>query len=488
MSQLFVDRGPELGFLKERLGSNEPEFVVIYGRRRVGKTKLVLEFLREERGIYLLATEEGDRENIRAFATEFGKLLGDDGFSKATYPDWSSLFDSLCNHAAFTKERDEKTIIVIDEFPFLIRGNRAVPSIFQKIWEQVLERRNVMLVLLGSSVSAMESEVLGYKSPLYGRRTGQWQIAPLEFRFLGEFFPDYTIEDLANVWFVVGGIPAYLLRFDPHLSFFENVEQKVLKKGSYLHREMDILLRDEFREPRNYRLIFKAISLGYHRLAEICDQTGLDKSMVSKYLDVLDRLHLIVEEKPVLAPAKFRRKRHLLSDQYFSFWFRYVYLNRIELEAMRYGEVLGLVKNDFPTYAGRAFESLVKHLLLTGTVRGPFPFTRIGRQWGKVPGAKRGKNTYEIDLVAVNEATVDILFVECKWKEGVSARRVLAELREKAGNVDWRKGSRKEHFAIFAKSFSRRSDDCLCYDLKDLEKTLPGRGREGTGPSPSMTS
>jgi len=473
MSQHFINRKNELEFLKKSYNSKGPEFIVIYGRRRIGKTELVLKFLKNHPGIYFLATKEGDRENIKNFATETGKYLNDENFSKTSFPDWISIFESLAKNINFAKRQD-KTIIIIDEFPFLINSNNAIPSIFQKIWEQTLKKENIMLILLGSSISIMESKVLGYKSPLYGRRTGQWQVEPLEFEFLKDFLPNYSTEDLINTWFAIGGMPAYLLKFDPNASFFENIKNEILKKGSYLNREMDILLNEEFREPKNYKLIFKAISLGCNRLAEICNHTGLDKSMVSKYLDVLEKLNLIEEEKPVISSVKFKRRLYTLFDPYFNFYFRYVYPNKISLEAMRHSEVLKLIREDFQAYSGKMFELLAKQMILTKKVLKDASFEKIGRQWGKTPRSKKGKNTYEIDIVAVNEHAKEILFVECKWKWKANARKILNELKEKAGYVQWSDENRKERYVIFAKSFKEKikEPNLMLFDLKDLEKVF----------------
>lgn len=462
--QKFVDRKEELGFLEERYKTDLAEFVVLYGRRRVGKTELLLKFLENKKGIYLLASTEGDRQNIKDFSKIVGRFIGDENLSTLDFDRWQSFFEALFNHKTFDAMlKKQKIVMIIDEFPFLIQSNKDIPSIFHKIWELIMKNENIMLILSGSAVAVMESEVLDKKSPLYGRRTGQWQLQPLHFSHLKEFLP-YSLEELAMVWFVTGGIPAYLLKLSPKMSFWENIQSAVLKKGTYLYTEAELLLNEEFREPKNYKLIFKAIALGSNTLGEICNNTGLDKSMVSKYLDVLKSLHIVREEIPVTASRKFKRRLYLISDPFFNFWFRYVYPNRIDLEAGRSEEITELVKKDFSDYAGHMFEVLVDELIRTKYVLKQFSFSEIGRWW---------HGGEEIDIVALNEATKDIVFIECKWQNlsQKDAKKVLFDLQEKSTHVEWNNGKRKEHFAIFAKKIegkeALRKNGFLVWDIED---------------------
>ncbi|CAB50362.1 Hypothetical protein PAB1412 [Pyrococcus abyssi GE5] len=204
---------------------------------------------------------------------------------------------------------DGRVVLIIDEFPLLVEHYRPVLSLLQKAWDLKLSRTNIMLIIYGSSVSVMESEILAYKSPLYGRRTGQWRLTEIPFFYIGEFLPGYTIEDLMKVWGVTGEIPAYLLQFSSNKSFDENVVERVLFKGAFLYEEAEFLLREELREPANYFAILQAIASGRNRFGEIVNATGLDKSLVSKYLTVLQRLGIVKREVPVTATMKEVSKR-----------------------------------------------------------------------------------------------------------------------------------------------------------------------------------
>ncbi|EQD77123.1 DEXX-box atpase, partial [mine drainage metagenome] len=205
------------------------------------KTELISRFI-GDRGVYFLATTEGDRENISSFKAVISKFLGDDSILKASFADWHSFFSVLTSSSSFqAKARRSKIIIAIDEFPYLIEANRAIPSVFQKVYDTTLSQLDVMLILSGSSISIMENEVLSYKSPLYGRRTGQIQLSPLKFRHLAEFV-DYSFEDLCKTYFVFGGVPEYLLKLDPDIGFQENLSRNMLSKGAPLYEEAEFLL------------------------------------------------------------------------------------------------------------------------------------------------------------------------------------------------------------------------------------------------------
>jgi AAA+ ATPase superfamily predicted ATPase len=329
----FVDRIEEMKILESAMSAKGTSLFILYGRRRVGKTELISKFL-GTRYVYFLASAEGDRENINSFKAIMSKFLGDEGILTANLDNWHSLFTVLTSSSSFqAKARGSKIIIAIDEFPYLIEANRAIPSVFQKVYDTVLREKNVMLILSGSSISMMENEVLSYRSPLYGRRTGQLQLRPLKFRYLFEFV-NYEFEDLCNTYFVFGGIPDYLLKLDPDTGFWENVSKSIISKGSPLYEEADFLLRTKFREPGNYMLILRSISYGNHTLGGMCAYSRLDKSMVSKYLDVLMSLGLIIPEKPFGASEKFKRRLYWISDPYLKFWFRYVLPTRARLRIL----------------------------------------------------------------------------------------------------------------------------------------------------------
>jgi len=474
MIQQFVNREKELEILEREYSSKFPSFVIIYGRRRIGKSELILKFIEGKEAIYYVCSTEGDRANIEELKKNFAEFLMDENFASIKFENWYSLFSSLVSHKNFSRKR--KIILVLDEFPYLILSNPNIPSIFQKIWDNILRKENIMLILCGSYISVMERKVINKKSPLYGRRTASFLLDHLDFVELKKFLPNYSTEDLINSWSVVGGVPAYLQKFDANLDFWENVKNNIAK-GSYLYEEAEILLRDEFREPKNYKLILKAISFGYRTLGKICNFTYLDKSMVSKYLDILKEVKIVQERVPVTEKKRFKGRLYEIVDPYFNFWFRFVYPNKIDLEAHREDIIIENIKQEFRQYVAEMFEILIENLIRKRYLLRDLIFTKIGKQWGKIANKPKGENTYEIDLVGLNEKTKEILFGECKWKEKVNPKKILEELVEKAQYVQWHNRERKESFAIFAKSFSKKIDEfegkkVYCFDLKDLERLL----------------
>ena len=470
--ELFVDREQEMEFLMSRYHTPVPECLILYGRRRVGKTTLSARFLDAVPGFYFLATEEGTQSNIRDFSHYAGEYLNDPDFERSIYPDWPAVMKALVGHRNFYPENTPantpasggKVVIIIDEFPYLIARDRATPSVFQKVWDQILSHEQVMLIISGSSVSAMEHDVLGYTSPLYGRRTGQWQLEPIPYPHLREFLP-YDEEDLVMTWCILGGIPAYLRMFRQDLSLWENVAEQILRKGAYLYSEAELLMQYEFREAGNYMAILRALVEGRTTLSSLCQATGLDKSMVSKYLSILSRMHIIMDEVPVTARAGYRRRHYRLTDPYLAFWFRFVYPRRSEIETGKYEEVLASVREEMPPYCGQMFERITEDLIRMGVLFHDFSASRIGGWWHK---------DVEIDIVGFDETAGAALFCECKWSSLThrQARGVLVALQEKAGAVRWNNEERAERFALVAKRVEGkdelRQEGYLVCDLEDI--------------------
>lgn len=452
MIQLFVNRKVELEFLERKYSEDASNFIVIYGKRRVGKTELIKRFLRNKKGTYILCTIDSVEENIREMKQKFYELTGKEYFLKL---ETKSFFD-LFKYAA-EELKETKTAIIIDEFPYLIELDTGVVSVFQKVWDEALANTKVFLVLCGSSIGMMETEVLGYKSPLYGRRTGDWKVEPLKFVDIKHFFENYSTEELIKTWSVCGGTPFYLAKMDSVLSVEENIKQKILKKGEVLYNEPMVLLKEEFREPKTYTLILKYISLGYNTHGELSSITGIEKGNLSKYLSVLEETRII---KYVLPLGQRRRGIYAIDDRFFNFWFRFVYPNLSDLEIGLVDEVFSKISKDLNSYYGASFESLIFEKIRLKEISGVF-FDEVRKWWHK---------DKEIDIVALNEEQKEILFCECKWKENVDAGKVLRELKEKAKFVQWHNDERKERYAIFARSFKEKfkEPDVMLFDLEDV--------------------
>ncbi|MBU4245693.1 MAG: ATP-binding protein, partial [Nanoarchaeota archaeon] len=246
MFQQFINRKEELNSLEEHFVSGKPEFILIYGRRRVGKTEIITHFIKSKPSIYFLAEEKRYDDNLNEMKSIMGNFLKDDEFGRINFENWAQLFKS------FLEKISERTIVVIDEFPYLVMENNAIPSEFQKIWDLYLSKSDkIMLVLVGSSISMME-KLLGRKSPLFGRRTAQLEVKPVNIFQLKEFFPERSIEECINIYGCTDGIPLYLKQFGTKTDVFENMNNIFFRRDSPLYSEAEILMKQEFREPANY--------------------------------------------------------------------------------------------------------------------------------------------------------------------------------------------------------------------------------------------
>ena len=467
MIQQFIDREDELAFLKSRLDYDEPQLLIIYGRRRVGKTELLVRFMHENPdipSIYFLAGRKRWVDNLRELQTMMAGIIGDDLFARVYFSDYIELFSE------FSERYRGQIIITIDEFPYLHDPTRDIESMFQKIYDEIISNTKIYLILCGSSIAMMES-MLGYKSPLYGRRTGQWLVEPLGFKESCKFFSEYDIERKIETYAVLGGIPFYLNMFDCRYTVITNIERTLLNKGSVLYREPEFLLREELREPRNYFAILKAISSGNTRFSDILNATGIAKSMASKYLDLLHDLRIIRKTVPVtVTREKIRDTRYYLEDNLFKFWFKFVYPNDGLIESGDVPTVIGRIGSEFDSYTSFAFEDVSKEFLYEIRQDLPFQFEKIGRWWHK---------DVEIDLVALSERTREMMFVECKWQKKKTGVSVLKNLLAKSGRVEWGGDGRVDHYCVISRSgltagaeAFAEENNIMSYDLADMGRVF----------------
>jgi len=457
----FVDRESELQFLEKKYKSGQAEFIILYGRRRIGKTELLLRFAENKRILYFLGRLESKEDTIRRLNHSLIDFFKDLDMLKSPLRNWDDVFDYLGK-----KAENSRFVVAFDEFPLIIEKFPEVISVLQDKWDNVLRKTKIMLILSGPSISMMEKHTLSYKSPLYGRRTGQWQLNKLKIKHLKEFFPKYTLEDLLLVYSCLDTIPGYLVKFSPATDIWENIKDKMLSKGEFLYEEIEVLLREELRDPSNYMSILSAIAGGVSRFNEIHTKTQLDKSLLSKYLFILERLGIVEKVIPVTESYKSKLKAkgalYVLKDNFFDFWFKFVYPNKQMLESGKVSLVQSQLKSKINEHLGVKFEDFVREIM---PEIGIMEMTEIGRWWRK---------DKEVEIVALNEQKKEILFAECKWQGNVNAGKTLSELREKTKNIDWHKDDRKEYFVIFAKSFKKKikEKNVFCFDLKDIDSIL----------------
>jgi len=433
---MFVNRLRELEFLHKSYNERKPHFIVLYGKRRVGKTELVKQFFRNTPHIYFLADKTPEREQLRSLSEKTGLLFGDDFLVSRGFGTWYEFF-------AYIKGKG-RTIVVIDEFPFLIETNRAIPSIFQKGWEEHLKDSDIFLIILGSSMGMMETEVLGHKSPLFGRRTAQVLVEPFDFRDAAKFFPGKSVDELIYIYAVVGGVPAYLLQFDPLLNLWDNIRQKILTPEAYLYDEPEFILREELREPRNYFAILKAVSMGKARVSEIINETGFEKNVVGKYLSVLTDLRIVRRDVPVTETIYEKSKKgiYTVDDNYFKYWFHYVFPNRSFIQEGNIDYVIEKkIKPTLDIFTSQAFEDICRDYVRKGRLQG-LMFNKTGRWW-----SKHG----EIDVLALHEEEGIMLCGEAKWSIKKVGIDVLDGLKKKSDSIELKRPVKKRYYALFSR-------------------------------------
>jgi len=451
----FVNREKELELLTSLYRKGEFQFVPIYGRRRVGKTKLVQEFTWGKDSIYFLADMVAEKEQLKNLGREVAEYTGDTILKERGFADWYQFF-------LYVKEKAGRYLVLaIDEFPYLVASNKAISSIFQKGIDEYLKDSPVMLLLLGSSVGMMEKEVLSYRAPLYGRRTGSLEVKPLSFFDIGKFFPGQSFDFYLSLYSVFGTIPAYLEKVDPSVGIFENIRALILKKGSYFSNEVEFLLREELREPRNYFVILRSIAGGKRKLGEIMNDTGFEKSMLSRYLDILMSLGFVEKEIPVTEkrPHKSRSGLYKIKDRFINFWFKFVFSNRSRLEIERTDHVLEAIRAEFERFMSENYEEVTQSVCIEMMKKGMLNFTRIGRWWRK---------NEEVDIVAIDEGNRVLYMGECKWSTKKVGTDIYKKLKEK---TDLLTGS-FEGYTVRYMLFSKRGFTKGMREMAKGERTI----------------
>jgi AAA+ ATPase superfamily predicted ATPase len=333
---MFIGRDRELEVLVELAEGRSPELFVLYGRRRVGKTELLQRFCEGRRAVYFQAAQVREKDNLRAFRDALADVLGD-AVGAVTFEDWNAAL-------RFTADRadGERLVIVLDEFPYLCEANKGLPSILQRFWDSTGKKSKLMLVLCGSQVSFMEEEVLSERSPLFGRRTAQRRLQPLPPPDTIGFFPNWSVQDRVLAYGILGGMPAYLRRFDDTRSLSENIFREVLRPEGYLFEEVQFLLRNELTSPATYNSILSAVARGERKVGDIALMVGVDSTTANKYLSVLRDLGLVERVIPITEtdPLRSRRGSYHISDRFLAFHFRHVQPNVSLINAGRGARVL----------------------------------------------------------------------------------------------------------------------------------------------------
>lgn len=479
---MFIGREAELKFLQDKYTEERGQLIVLYGRRRVGKTETLREFCKDKPHVFFSCTQTTDLVQLRNFSSRMFKENIPAKNYISEFADWEKAFRAVLD----LPYGNQKKLLVIDEFPYMCRGNKSIPSILQNLWDAELRDSNVMIILCGSAMSFIEKELLSEKNPLYGRATGIYKMKEMGFYDAIKFFPEYSDRDKMLTYAVLGGIPHYLRQWNPKLSVDENIKRNILTKGCILYSEVEFLLHQELRETPIYNSIIEAVALGNTKLNDISQKSLLeDTAKTSVYLKNLMKLGIVEREFSVDSKIKERantgRGTYRLTDNFFRFWYAFGFANYSQLED---GDVDGVyeyvVKPALHEFASFAFEDVCREFvrMLQKKNELPFRYSKMGRWMGKTTvrdeKASDGLRTAEteIDLLCIGKDAKEYLVGECKFKgvpfsysEYLDTLAKLTPLKEKS----------KFYYALFSESgFDQKILDCAAmnetqlYSLEDI--------------------
>ena len=437
----FIDREEEMMTLQSEYERPGSSLVILYGRRRVGKTALISEFIKGKNALFFLASEESEAQNRAAFKEKAADFTGNELLRQFDAKNWDVLFQTIMQTPF-----QEKPIVVMDEFQYIGKSNPAFPSMFQRIWEEQLKDRPVMVILCGSLISMMESQTLSYSSPLYGRRTAQIRLKQIPFRYYHEFFLDKSPRELVEYYSVTGGVPKYIELFSESDDIYHAIQKNILNRSGYLYDEPHFLLQQEVSEIGNYFSIIRAIAAGNSKLSAISTVLEVKSTSLTKYLKTLIDLDILEREVPVTEenPEKSKKGLYKIKDNYLRFWFAFIYPNMSFIESGNSAIVLNKIRKSMvSSHTAFVYEDVCREQMwnLNANDAWPFHFSKLGRWWD---------SRNEIDIAATDPDGSNLILGECKfWQEPVGSN-ILYALEQKAATVEWRKDRRHTWLILFS--------------------------------------
>lgn len=436
----FYCREEELRKLNKRYHAGDFECIIIYGRRRVGKTTLINEFCKDKPTIFFSALNTTEIENLESLSKSIMNYERPDMDVTPEFKTYDAALDELTALATH-----ERIVFVIDEYPYLAKAKPSISAMLQHIIDHKWNNSKMFLILCGSSMSFMENQVLGQESPLYGRRTGQFKIAPLDYKESAVFHPDLSNEDNALIYGITGGVPHYINKLGVKESVDEALLDNFFDRSSYLYEEPANLLKQELREPAIYNAIITAIAQGASRINDIALKTGQENSVVSKYLGTLIDLGIVKKETPVT--EKIGKKTiYELADNFFRFWYRFVPANMSAIDSGKIQKsYANTIKKNLPDYMGLTFEHMCRDYLLYYEKDLPIELNQVGQWWGT---DNKNKKQVQIDIVGAPVEGDEYIIGSCKYqneKIGLDELELIREYAQVFGK------GKKYYYYIFSK-------------------------------------
>jgi uncharacterized protein len=447
----FINREEELAYLNSLYGDKEFSLSIIYGKRRVGKTRLIEEYLKDKKGVYFLADKRSATLQFPELLSYIGQELNNSLISNYQAKDWYDIFKLL------ESQVKEEFVLIIDEYSYLTITDKATSSIFQKGIDQYLKNTPLTLILSGSLISVMYEETIAYNAPLYGRNSAGRLIKPFTFQSVQKFFNTLDFHKTLEFYSVLGGMPHYCQQFDQQKSTLENIDEMLLNKQHKMFNEPENVTRESFRDNTTYFNILRSIASGITTHSKIANSIQLPVNQLDTYLDKLLNLQLIEKAIPITDnPEKSKKGIYKLCDNFYTFWFRYILPNKSPLEIGRKQSTLTKIEVELPTNLGHTYEAVCRELIwqiAEEQTNKLFIIEKVGSWWETINNALEKRSIEEqIDIVALNESQNQILFGECKWTTKIVGMEVWEDLVRKSQLVNWKNDKRQEYFILFSKS------------------------------------
>ncbi len=452
MISIFINRKEELTLLEKEWNKKNGSLVILYGRRRIGKTRLLMEFSQNKNGLFYIGEDTSSYIQITELKERFANFIGDNLLRELDIKDWSQLFNYIIKNTP-----KERWYLIIDEFTYLIKSDKRILSVLQKCWDTFFSKSNILIILSGSLLGLMSEKVLSSASPLYGRRTRDILLKSLDFSDSRNFLK-MKPEDQLKTYFILGGVPEYLLKASEYNNLTDFLESEFFNKYGYFYREPYFILSQEFREIKIYFSIMNAIAFGNTKPTRIANFVGLKAREIYPYLENLIRLGLIERQVSILNNSK--RGLYVIKDDIFDFWFNFIFKNRDKIEMNKFKPKI----ENLNTFFGKKFEQFCLNEVIHKL---NLNMDEKGRWW---------RGDQEIDIIAVNEKQKRIWFFECKWSNlhYKKAESILKSLKDKARLVQWKNNDRSEIYGLIAKKIEGKEkliqQGFLVLDLEDMLK------------------
>ncbi len=456
MFSIFIDRKDALGLFEEEWKKKKGRLIILYGRRRIGKSRLLREFMKDKKGVYYIAEDISYKIQINQLQEKLATFLQDDVLKKLEIQEWDTLFAYIAKNIP-----QERIFLILDEFSYLIKNNDSILSVVQKYWDTDFNQSELVIILTGSLVGLMNDQVLSQSSPLYGRRTRDILLEGLRFEYARKFL-SIDEQQTLELYLTIGGVPEYLLKAGEYTSHQEFIMKEFLHKYGYFYREPYFILSQELKELKNYFSILNAIAYGNTRPTEIANFVGIEARGIYPYLETLQRLGIIEREVPIFGNTK--KGIYIIVDHIFDFWFNFVFKRREQIEE---GSVR-LDENELSRYLGKKFERFVVQEVIPVL----YPnYTTKGRWWYK---------DQEIDVIVVKEDQREIILLEVKWSNVKlkRAEEILKKLKIKALGLQKITKGFKEQYGLIVKTIEKKEElrkkGFEIYDLEEIMSLLHG--------------